>query len=303
MTDEILQADIDLARRLIDGGTGDEEIIGLLARRNIAPNRAARLVSELRSGCAVEPDRVWRGVAREPARSLTSSAVSAAKPQRRRTPTRPTIPWFRILVASGVCLCIGLAAWANHQRNLRQQEDAKRRAPAMGVTAETSQRLDPASVILEVDDHGVRLGSEEVGPENAIQVFTSLFGEASRTNDVATLGKLVYVFDLHGLLIYPAKDHSPNSIMIDFEGAGGTNSAARPFGGTVKIAGSTINGATDPQTLPIIEKLGASTNAGNSGIYNLQLKGVRVVLASLSRPDRLSLIEIDFEESWGKARR
>ena len=59
MTDEILQTDIDLARRFIDAGSGDAEIIDLLARRNIAPNRAASLVCELREGRAVQPDRVF----------------------------------------------------------------------------------------------------------------------------------------------------------------------------------------------------------------------------------------------------
>src|SRR5947208_8542906 len=102
MTDEILQADIDLARRLIDGGSADQEIIGALAQRNIAPNRAARLVAELRSGRAVDPDRVWRAVCTEPAPASRPQAASARRLEPRRKPVPVRVPWFRMLVAIGV---------------------------------------------------------------------------------------------------------------------------------------------------------------------------------------------------------
>src|SRR5690348_10394685 len=122
MTDEILQTDIDLARRLIDEGDGDAEIIGHLARRNISPERATRLVSDLRAGQAVEPDHVWRAVSSRSARTASLAPSSRSGSEARRNPAPLRVPWFRILVALAVAVCIGFAAWTNHKKNLRAAE-------------------------------------------------------------------------------------------------------------------------------------------------------------------------------------
>src|ERR1044071_962047 len=126
MTDEILQTDIDLARRLVDAGNGDTEIIYLLARRNIAPDRASRLISDLREGRAVAPDRVWRAIALEgelPIASSASRQTTSSPARARNRPSTPIrVPWFRVLMAAGVFFCIAMAVWIGRQRNERAKE-------------------------------------------------------------------------------------------------------------------------------------------------------------------------------------
>src|SRR3954468_19547696 len=117
MTDEILQTDIDLARRLIAEGHQDPEIVENLACRNIAPNRATRLVVELRHGRTVEPDQDWRAAAarrnppvphRAPLARPDISQPASALP-RRADPI--LVPWAKIIAALSVMLCITLVIW------------------------------------------------------------------------------------------------------------------------------------------------------------------------------------------------
>jgi len=304
MTDEILQTDIDLARRLIDEGRADAEIIDLLARRKIASNRASRLISELREGRAVEPDRVWRSVALQGEPTVSPSRQTTASSQkegRNRPSARIRVPWFRILVAAGVLFCIGMAVWFGRQRNERVREQSRQAGAASAPKTSASESVDAAGLQIEIGEGALKLRGQQIGREDALRVFASTLGPPSRTNHVEGVDKIVYLFDDYGVLIYPGGGDNPNSVVIDFEGTGGTHSTAKPFTGKVRILEEDLNRDTDPKTLSIMEKLNARDHAGNTGIYNLQLKGLRVVLASLARADRISLITIDFEESWGKA--
>src|SRR6267378_119303 len=57
MTNDILQSDIDLARRLLDARRPADEIVAALSYRGINGNRAAHLVADFHAGKAVEPDK------------------------------------------------------------------------------------------------------------------------------------------------------------------------------------------------------------------------------------------------------
>src|SRR5256885_6738638 len=57
MTPDILQSDIDLARKLLDERRPETEIVAALAYRGIESGRATQLIAELQAGKKVEPDR------------------------------------------------------------------------------------------------------------------------------------------------------------------------------------------------------------------------------------------------------
>lgn len=303
MTDEILQTDIDLAKRLIDDGYQDAEIIHLLAQRRIAPNRAARLVSELREGLSVEPDRVWRAVAlqSQQSRSTRRQTASGQTLEQKRTaaPAPLRVPWFRIMVASAVLCCIAAAVWIGRQRNARVTEQELGSKAANGKIP-TAPRIEAAALQIEIREGILKLGGRPVGPDDALGVFTSAVGAPTRTNRLEGIDKIVYVYDDYGLLVYRGRENNPNAVVIDFEASGGDSSAGKPFRGIVKIEGESVDGSTDPRNLSIVEENAVSNSGDHSGIYNLHLNGLRLVLACLTRPDRLSQITIDFEESWVK---
>jgi hypothetical protein len=243
----------------------------------------------------VQPDRVWRAVALETESVRSPSAPPPSTQPTVRSSAPPLrIPWFRILIAAGVAVAIAMAVLFGQQRNRHRHDANNEIANKTSLPGELAP--DPASLLIEINDGGLQFRNRPVGGDNAVEVFTSVLGHPSRTNQIETLGKSVYVFDDYGLLIYPAREKNPNSIVIDFEGAGGTNGTARPYTGIVRILEDHIGRNTDPSKVAVIRKLGAAATeqGGNSGIYNLKLPNIRIVLASLSRPDRLSLIEIDF---------
>src|SRR5262249_3957399 len=57
MTNDILQSDIDLARKLLDARRSSEEIVAALGYRGINRDRAEQLIAALQAGKTVEPDR------------------------------------------------------------------------------------------------------------------------------------------------------------------------------------------------------------------------------------------------------
>src|SRR5690348_4447492 len=57
MTHDVLQSDIDLARKLSDARRPASEIVTALTCRGIDSSRAAQLVSDLQNGRTIEPDK------------------------------------------------------------------------------------------------------------------------------------------------------------------------------------------------------------------------------------------------------
>lgn len=55
MTQDILQSDLNIARRLIEAKSPDTEIVAALVRRGVAPAKASQVVNDLRMGNTVRP--------------------------------------------------------------------------------------------------------------------------------------------------------------------------------------------------------------------------------------------------------
>src|SRR5258705_7806923 len=105
MTNDILQSDIDLARRLLDARRPADEIVAALSYRGINGNRAAQLVADLQAGKAVEPDKPITislpssstDQTRPPEQQQSPQAappeLSEERPQRSRSRPRKKMPW------------------------------------------------------------------------------------------------------------------------------------------------------------------------------------------------------------------
>jgi hypothetical protein len=301
MTDEILQTDIDLARRLIAEGHPDAEIVENLAFRKIAPNRASRLVAELRGGKTVEPDQDWRAAATR--NQLLSRRVPSPGPRIQQPASAPprrtdpiVIPWGRIIAVVSVMVCIAVVIWIGQHKRRVSTESGTKVAAALGGSPP-----EPGSLEIEIDPGGVQIQGSRVRSDNVLAVFSSVLGPPSRTNHLAADHGSVYVFDAYGIVIYPAKEDNRDSIVIDFEGNGGTNSASAAFSGKLKIADAMVTADIGPKELAAWKEPRIDENGASSGIYNLRYKSLHLIFAYLTRPDHLSLAEIDFDEGWGNA--
>jgi hypothetical protein len=92
--------------------------------------------------------------------------------------------------------------------------------------------------------------------------------------------------------VYADKGAVTDSIVLDFEGMGGTNGTGSPFLGTLKIDNQAIKGDTDSKTLTGIKELGLKDPGADGGIFGGQYNGLEVIFAYLKTPQRLSLVEI-----------
>jgi hypothetical protein len=298
MTEELLQSDIDMARSMISIGCGDAEIIESLRYRRITSDRAGRLIQELRDGRVVEPDRNSTPIA-----VRTSPEPTASRPVsdgRRSNSSRAGrhsrgINWFPILATCAVLLCLGAVAFLKHRRNSHQESPSVANVMSNSLPGHEagSLRENPAALEIKIKPEGVWIGGIPVAGKRVTGGLFPILGTPSRTNHLGDADSLVYAFDDHGLLIYAGRDPAKDSIVIDFEGTGGTNGAVKPFPGTLKILDSFVTAATDPASLSSIEGVQAGTE--NSGILSLKCSGFHLVFGYLKGHAQLSMVEVDFD--------
>ena len=295
MTEEILQSDIDLARKRIKAGEGDAEIIRALELRQIASWRAAKLVDDLRTGRTVEPDHPSPSTPVERARRhSTSSSIGASKRHHEDQPARPT-PWFAILSILSVVLCITVIALINRRPRAGTPNQSKHTGSMDAGSLSSHLRAKPAAVQIHITNDDFIICGKTMTSESLPQVFAAVLGPASRTNRVDTLNQLVHAYDAYGLLVYPGKVPVKDSVIIDFEGSGGTNSATSAFSGSLKIDDTVVTRATTTHELRALQSLGLKEGTENSGIFSLKLKHLTVLFVYLKKPDELSLVEVDFQ--------
>src|SRR5580765_5907754 len=122
MTNDILQSDIDLARRLLEGGRPPEDIVVALGYRGINGKRAAQLIADLQSGKTVEPDRPItislpsKQVEETDPLEHEDSSRSAATELTRERPREPrgkrqktgAFPWFTVIGLTAAAVCLGV---------------------------------------------------------------------------------------------------------------------------------------------------------------------------------------------------
>jgi hypothetical protein len=286
MTGDLLQSDIDLARRLIAEGQTDGEIIVALGYRRIGPERAQRLVQDLRRGIDVPADplpaNLWRPVTGDGGANHYEEAPSPAP---RHTEETSPFPWFRVALLSLVAVTITGVFLFNRDRRTEVS------ATSRELMVEPSVMLRAPALQVEVETDRIRISGTTLSRQNALKVLSDLAGPPARTNRLEDL--TMYAFDQNGIVLYADNKNGKDSLLLYFEPVGGVNGAQHAFTGTLSVRGKPITLGTDPKALLSLGELGLKETATN--VFSVQTNGLGLSFAYLNTPAQLSLVQIDLE--------
>jgi hypothetical protein len=315
MTNDILQTDIDLARKLLDARQSSDEIVAVLSYRGINCTRAAQLVADLQAGKKVEADRpilinLPPRTAENPApaqerQSARTTQTELVGERRESQPTRrkaKAFPWFTTIALTSAAVCVAmfvLLSRKSHSTVLANQSASQGSdqsiADAGRGKRSTGSDVDAKAVSVEVNREGLRLCGNSLGKENFLPTIFKTLGTPSRTNQVETAEQVVYAYDGCGLLVYAPKNAGHYSIVLHFDSSDGDAGTKNPFVGTFKINKQPVRPNTDAVSLGSIKELGLQQPKSASGIFQAQYGALDLVFGYLKTPERLSLIEIDFK--------
>lgn len=303
MTHDILQSDIDLARKLLHAGRPANEIVTALGHRGIDSDRAARLVADLQSGKTVEPDKPIKiNLSPAPAPPAphqsdiksgpTASTGKRTAPSRPRQQKEPASPWFTIIALVSAAVCIAAFVFLS-----RRSHRAASLPPAPIPDSRPAARpgLTPKSITIQIETNGVQLCGTELRRENFLNSVFQVLGTPPRTNQVEKANQTIYGYDDFGFLIYSTPDSADYSIVLDFEGSDGIAGTKSAFVGSLKVDDHFVHAGTDAISLGRIRELGLETPTSASGIFSAQYGTMKLVFGYLKSPERLSLVEIDFK--------
>jgi hypothetical protein len=287
MTGDLLQSDIDFARRLIAEGQSDGQIIVALGYRRIGPEKAQRLVQDLRRGLDVQAEplpNLWRPVTVETGENQPrESPPPAPRPAEAASP----FPWFRVALLGVVAVTIAAVFLFNRDRRTE-------------VSATPRELMTPPATTLrgpllqvEVEPRTVRISGTALSRENALKVLADFAGPPARTNQLDEL--TMYVFDRQGVVLYSGNKAGKDSLLLYFEPVGGTNGAQHAFTGTLVIRGKPVTLTTDSRTLLSLREWGLKETASN--VFSAQTNGLSLSFAylNINAPTRLSLVTIDLD--------
>lgn len=316
MTHDVLQSDIDLARRLVDAGRPVNEIVAALAHRGVDSNRATQLVADLQSGKTVEPDKPIS--INLPSKTTEEISAAGRQHSRERIPTdmpagkrrsaravrkANAFPWFSVIALTSAAVCVAafvLLSRKSHNagstaRSPSQTID-KSSAPFVGSNQPASGLpLEPKAISVEVGTEGLKLCGAQVSRENFLAGIFKIIGTASRTNQIEKGDQVIYAYDAYGLVIYSPRDSGHHLIVLDFDASDGAAGTKNPFVGPFKIRNQLIRPATDANSLGLIKDLELQAPTSASGIFRARYAGLELVFGYLKSPERLSLVEIDFK--------
>lgn len=323
MTKDLLQSDLEFAKRLINTHRADGEIVTALSHRGVEPGKAAELVRDLRSGKIAEINTV-------PARQVAAAKraeTDGIEPEPARWPPasqpRPPSPksfGVRWLFA-GLILCLAASvvvpSWnhAYHAKtsslldelerapqdnsSLRNQIAVRRlnheEAARLKALGAAERSLSPNQLVLELQPDGLYIGGSLVSRRNALQAVSQVIGAPTRTNHLEQPKQVIYAYDRHGLLVYSGEGAADDSILLDFDAMGGTHGTQLPFAGTLKVDKNLIHADTDAATLAAIKMLRLSNAGGDESTLRGRCSNLDLYFAYLKTPRRLSLIEINLK--------
>ena len=311
MTHEILQTDIELAKELLGNDRPDDQVAVALTRRGVDPAAASRLVQDLRSGRPIHPPVAapeW--VSRRSTESRRSATegqdrASAQPAQPRsssnRRPSRGARKKARentlVLATAGILACLVVAGFVvlKHWQNARNERHNSGPESRPAPESNSKSPVLTTPVVLEIQPDGLHLGGALLTREAACNRVAKMLGAPSRTNLLAGGRRLIYAYDHYGILVYAEKGAGTDSIVLDFEGLGGTNGTTSPFPGSLKIDDQAIKGDTDSKALIGIKQLGLRKPGADAGIFGGQCNGLELIFAYLKTPQRLSLVEISLK--------
>jgi hypothetical protein len=316
MTHDILQTDIELAKELIESNRPDAEVALALTRRGLDSAVAGRLVEDLRNGRRVQPQMAVEWVTRRRSGSRSSGEAGHDRPSAQPSPSRSTsekrsnqrrpsrgarkkakenaIVWVVAVILACLVVVTAIVIFKHSQRTKDDGETpalASKPAPA----ASSKPQAPTGPVVLEIQADGLHLGGTLLTRDAAWNHVAKFLGAATRTNRLAGGNRMIYAYDQHGILVYAEQGAGTDSIVLDFDGLGGTNGAASPFQGTFKIEDRPIKADTDTMALSAIKQLGLKEPGADAGIFGGQYNGLELIFAYLKTPKRLSLVEISLK--------
>ena len=290
MTGDLLQSDIDLAKRLIAGRESDAEIVVALGYRKIPREKAQRLIQDLRRGINVHPDADPTPSEASFSRAPVDAEGAARGSEPRKTApswsqqAKPDFPWFRITLLVAVVVSLAGIFLFNY-KSRRIGENARSAADR----SETNQIA--GGVKIEIEAQAVRINGQPLSRDSALKILSGAAGSPTRTNSFEEL--TIYAFDEHGILLYAEKQTGKNSLFIYFEPVGGGKGAQEPFSGTLIIHGAVVTARTASNDISSIPRLQVSETAKN--VFSGQSDGLALSFAYLKTPERLSLVQVDLQ--------
>jgi hypothetical protein len=329
MTHDILPTDIALAVKLVEEQRPDAEILEALAYRSVDPAKAAKVLDDLRHGrkpVADSPLPREMTMTRRPRtkkpghESRDDDAPRSAEPdapRERRSPAASgrRIPGLvKIAVASLLVLVIAavaivLSRRSNSESNAAvapqvgssgaRQQQVRPPAPGTAVGAARDNKSIPVDksipVVLELQPDGLHFGGKLVTGDNLLSIVVDVLGAATRTNQAAPAGQVIYAYDRQGLLIYSQPGGLTNHIVLDCDAIGGPNGTTSPFAGTLKVEDQVIGPDTDSKTLASMKKLAIDSPKDGGTIWGGHYNSLGLIFAYLKSPQHPSLIEIDLK--------
>jgi|KBSMisStaDraftv2_1062788.scaffolds.fasta_scaffold116568_1 hypothetical protein len=312
MTNDILQSDIDLARKLLGDRRPTDEIVAALAYRGVTASRAAQLVADLQAGRTVEPDRPIS--INLPPKATEETTPAGPKPSRMSAPAdlrsegresrsrqrkANGFPWFTIIALTAAAVCVAIFVVLSRKAHSNVSVDQS--TPQSDQSSADSDRnkrppgLDAKAISVEVEPEGLRLCGNSVGRENFLPAIFKTLGTPTRTNHAEKADQVVYAYDSCGLLVYAPKNAGNYSIVLHFDASDGDAGTKKPFAGTFKFNKEAVRPNTDAASLGSIKELGLQGPKSASGIFQAHCGTLDLVFGYLKTPERLSLIEIDFK--------
>lgn len=308
MTNDILQSDIDLARRLLDAGRPASEVVAALGHRGIESPRATQLVADLQAGKRVEPDQPIKislpsktsnptiSSGPEPLRQPSPGDSPGDRPQyvQSRKQSRGGFPWFTIIALASVAVCITAFVTLSRKSHKTGIDPAKSESGKI-EQHQSLGALEPKGISLEIQPDGLRLCGNRVSHEQFLADIFKTLGPPARTNQVEEVDHVIYAYDAYGLLVYSPKNLGRHFIVLDFEATDGAAGTKTPFRGKFQINDELVRSDTDAATLGKIKDLGLQAPITNAGIFRAQYANLELLFGYLKSPERLSLVEIDFK--------
>jgi hypothetical protein len=313
MTNDILQSDIDLARKLLDASRSSDEIVAALSYRGVNAERAAQLIAGLQAGKTVEADRPIRirlqsAKTQETApfaekQGQKSAQADLSGERREPQPRRRKVNrfrWFTVLALAAACVCVAVFVLLNrkaHSNVLAEQRGSSGSEKTAGFvrsTGASGQGFEATAISVEVEADGLRLCGNPIARENFLPTIFKILGAPTRTNEMEK-AEVIYAYDACGLLVYAPRDAGHCSIVLDFDGSDGAAGTKTAFVGTCKINKQDVRANTQAASLGAIKELGLEPPKSDSGIFHAHCGSVDLLFGYLKNPGRLNLIEIDFK--------
>jgi len=357
MTHDILQSDVDLAKRLLKAKCPDSEIVAALLRRGIDQFDAERLVSDLRQGVQVRIRvEVWRVRREGQSQEETTAAAELEGEESSSRRVRP-LTWF--VGALFLLTCAFAVGVLMHDRKYhvqtaflldrmesiageleRDRTDPASVTPRQGkldqqawqqfrglkaevnrrkLTAEEQIRLlslskyeipinhpppeqsavkpvpsatNTPTLVLEISQAGLSFHDTHLTAENILEKLSKVLGNPTRTVPNPAAGTTSYFFDQNGFLLTGEHALKPDSIFLDFEGAGGEFGTTKPFRGAIRVGGQTIMEDTPAAMLRANPEISFTNALSDGSVLSGRNEGATLICSFRKGRDQLGSVEL-----------